>query len=278
MRRYYEISVLWHLRGALRSGDVWVENSRRFADPESYLIPKDQWKTMKAEICHALGLPVDGEARIQEHQAALHQYLLELDEKVRRKDGVRIEDKKMVISPLKAEELPASALELQGLIDDRLPQVNLCDLVIEVDSWVRYSDNFEHAGGSKMRNKDFHKCLYASILAQANNFGLEKVARITGLSYAQLAWCIHWYLRNETLQAGINDLVNYQFHQPLAQCFGGGTMSSSDGLRFPVAVKMRNSATIPKYICHENQQRRVTKQLNKGEEGRRIPGTGTEYP
>lgn len=41
--------------------------------------------------------------------------------------------------------------------------------------------------------------------------------------------------------------MNYQFHQPLAQYWGGGTMSSSDGQRFPVAVKARNSKSIPKY-------------------------------
>jgi hypothetical protein len=26
---------LWHLRSALRSGSVWVEHSRRYADPDT---------------------------------------------------------------------------------------------------------------------------------------------------------------------------------------------------------------------------------------------------
>jgi TnpA family transposase len=239
--------LLWHLRIALRSGDIWVKNSRRYADPETYLIPKQQWEKMKSETCHMLGLPEDGEVRLRQRQEELDGYLSELNSKVEKEDGIRVDEQKLVISPLKAEELPLSAIQLQELIDQRLPQVDLCDLIIEVDSWVHYSEHFQHAGGSKSRNKDFLKVLFASILAQANNFGLEKMSRITGLSYAKLAWCTHWYLRDETFRSGINDLINYQFHQPLATHFGGGTMSSSDGQRFPVAVKMKNSASIPKY-------------------------------
>ena len=42
-RRYYELCALWELRAALRAGDVWLETSRRYANPESYLIPPASW-------------------------------------------------------------------------------------------------------------------------------------------------------------------------------------------------------------------------------------------
>ena len=38
-RHYYELCTLWELRGALRAGNIWVANSRRYADPETYLTP-----------------------------------------------------------------------------------------------------------------------------------------------------------------------------------------------------------------------------------------------
>ena len=40
-RRYYELCALWELRAALRAGDVWVDGSRRYANPETYLIPRE---------------------------------------------------------------------------------------------------------------------------------------------------------------------------------------------------------------------------------------------
>jgi len=39
-RHYYELCTLWELRGALRAGDVWVASSRRYANPDTYLIPR----------------------------------------------------------------------------------------------------------------------------------------------------------------------------------------------------------------------------------------------
>lgn len=247
VRRYYEISTLWELRSALRSGDIWVENSRRHADPESYLIPKEKWPSMRADACRLLRLPENGEERIKQRQQELEDILLELDQKISKKDGVRIEDGKLILTPFKAEELPESCITLQNMISKRLPRVELTDLLIEVDSWTNFSDKFEHAGGSQSRNKEFLVDLYASILAQACNFGLSNMAEISGRSYNKLAWCTNWYIREETLQEAINTLVNFQYHQPLSQYWGGGTMSSSDGQRFPVAVKAKNTATIPPY-------------------------------
>ena len=71
IRRYYEISTLWSLRGALRSGDVWVNHSRRYADPES---PEQHLKLKQDEL------------------EALYR---ELDEKIGRGDGVTIENNKL---------------------------------------------------------------------------------------------------------------------------------------------------------------------------------------
>jgi len=247
VRRYYEIGTLWHLREALRSGDIWVENSRRYADIESYLIPEKQWPTMKKEACRILGLPVNGEEMLENHKKELKGLLNELDQKITKKDGVRVEDDELIVSRLKAEELPASVSELQNLISQRLPRVDLTSLLIEVDSWTNFTENFEHVLKKYPKTPDFLTNLYATILAPANNYGLKKMAEISGLSYPQLAWCNNWYIRKETLQAAITGLVNYQFHQPLSSHWGGGTMSSSDGQRFPVAVKARNTTIIPKY-------------------------------
>jgi hypothetical protein len=202
---------------------------------------------MRAEACRLLRLPENGEERIKQRQQELEDILLELDQKISKKDGVRIEDGKLILTPFKAEELPESCITLQNMISKRLPRVELTDLLIEVDSWTNFSDKFEHAGGSQSRNKEFLVDLYASILAQACNFGLLNMAEISGRSYNKLAWCTNWYVREETLQEAINTLVNFQYHQPLSQYWGGGTMSSSDGQRFPVAVKAKNTATIPPY-------------------------------
>jgi len=61
-------------------------------------------------------------------------------------------------------------------------------------------------------------------------------------------FCCSTYLREETLKAAVTALVNFQYHQPLAQHWGGGTLSSSDGQRFPVRGKVRNARALPRYF------------------------------
>ena len=104
----------------------------------------------------------------------------------------------------------------------RLPRIELADLLIEVDRWTGFTKHFTHAGGAKPRNPDLTRHLYATILAQACNFGLTTMAEVSDHSYRQLAWTTDWYLREETLKAAFSSLVDYQHCLPLAQAWGGG--------------------------------------------------------
>lgn len=165
------------------------------------------------------------------------------------KEGkVRLENGEIVVSPLSAEDRPESAVLLENQITKRLPRVDLADLLIEVDRWTRFSDRFEHAGGAQPRSKTLLTHLYASLLGQACNFGLEQMAQITDIPYRRLAWCTTWYLREETLKSAITAIINYHHHLPLTQCWGGGTLSSSDGQRFPVSGKVRMARALPPYF------------------------------
>jgi TnpA family transposase len=98
-----------------------------------------------------------------------------------------------------------------------------------VDGWVSYTQAFTHAGGNQTRKLDLLPTIYASLLAQSGNFGLTQMTRMSDIGYQQLLWTTNWYL-------------------PLSHLLGGGTISSSDGQRFPVAVKTANATALPKYF------------------------------
>lgn len=59
------------------------------------------------------------------------------------------------------------------------------------------------------------------------------MASSAGLASKTLGWCNTWYIREDTLREANTKLVNYQYHQPLSQLWGGGMLSFSDGQRFP---------------------------------------------
>jgi len=248
-RRYYELCALWSLRHELRVGNVWATNSRRYAEIESYLIPRSQWPRLRIEVAEMTGVPADGAAHLEEKRAELEVRLARLDRLLAEgDDAVRLRDGRVVLSPNEAEERPASAVALEREIARRIPEIDLPDLVIEVDGWTGFSETFEHAGGARRRSKDFLPHLYAALLAHACNFGLEQMAQVTDITYDRLAWCTTWYLREETLRGAFGRLVNYHHSLPLARSWGGGTLSSSDGQRFPASRKVRTATALPKYF------------------------------
>jgi hypothetical protein len=82
-RHYWELCVLLGLRDGLRSGDVFVPGSRRYADPASFLLTPEAWEPQRVEFC-----TLDGE---------------------------------LIIPQLSAEDIPAEADDLRDEMAGMLP-------------------------------------------------------------------------------------------------------------------------------------------------------------
>ena len=59
-RHYWEMCDPVALRDGLRSGDVFVPGSRRYADPVTYLYTPEQWQPRLAEFCQLVRKPRRG--------------------------------------------------------------------------------------------------------------------------------------------------------------------------------------------------------------------------
>jgi hypothetical protein len=164
-RRYYELCILWQLREALRAGNVWVPTSRRYAALETYLIPRHRWPDLRSEFCRMTGTPEDGAIRLEERERTLVARLERLDQVlVDGTDAIRVEDGALVVTPIEAEDRPATAVALENALAALLPPVDLPDLLIEVDGWTDFSSRFRHAGGASRRGGDILSPLYASLV------------------------------------------------------------------------------------------------------------------
>ena len=73
------------------------------------------------------------------------------------------------------------------------------------------------------------------------------MAELSGLSADALTWTTEWYLREQTLQPATTAIVNAHYRHPLARAWGGGTLSSSDGLRLPMRGKSLTARALSRY-------------------------------
>ncbi len=252
-RHYWELAVLYGLQGALRSGDVWVPGSRRFANPASYLIPPERWPAQRDEFLQLVGMPENCDQRLADLEHELHLALSQLEPILASGDGIaRLDtDGDLVVTPLSAEQLPPHAADLRDAAAARLPHVDLPALLIEIDRDTAFTDAFTHAGGHTHRSDELRRNLYAALLAQACNLGIAGMADASGISTETLTWTTHWYLREETIRAANTVLVNRHHRHPLARIWGGGTLSSSDGQRFPQRGKSLTARALSRYFVNE---------------------------
>ena len=200
------------------------------------------------DVCQQLDLDPTGKARLSERAQELKALLPRVDRVLDRSDGIRIEDGELIVPMDEGADVPESVQALDDQIRRRIPDVDLTDLLLEVDQWTGFSQYLTHAGGGQPRTDDLLVHQHAAMVGQGTNMGLLEMAYSASLVYDRLAWASTWYLREETLKAAVAALVNFQYRQPLAQHWGGGTLSSSDGQRFPVQGKVRTARALPRYF------------------------------
>jgi hypothetical protein len=248
-RRYYELAALWLLRQKLRSGDIYLAQSRRFSELETYFIPPKEWSLCREEVVNLTGTPIDAKLRLAERENELIVLMGQVEELLNQPDSdLREERGSLVLSPFKADEKTLELKHLAEEITSRLPRIEITDLLVEVDSWTDFSNAFEHLNLAQNNDGNSVLSLYSCLLAQACNLDFQQMATSTGLLYRRLCWFNNWYIRDETLRSANNLLIDYHYDLSLSHLWGGGMLSSSDGQRFPAKGSLRQARSLPRYF------------------------------
>jgi hypothetical protein len=146
------------LRDGLRSGDVHVPGSRRYADPASFLLTPQQWEPQRLEYCHLVGKQPTAADALALANDELHAALSDLEAQLARGGGkgeVRLgKDGEFIIPPLTAEDVPAEATALRDELAAMLPHVPIASVLVEIDARTGFTDRLVHAGGMATRPKE----------------------------------------------------------------------------------------------------------------------------
>lgn len=252
-RHYWELCVIYGIRDGLRRGDVFVPGSRRYADPAGYLIPKPEWAAHRAGFVELVATTTDPQQALAGAREELHAVVADLEAVLAGTEGpVHLDpDGELVIGKLPADPLADQAQEQLDRLVAMLPRIPLTSLMIELDGRTHFTDPLVHAAGKQARSPNLKRNLIAALLAAATNMGPTAMAQASGIPYDMLTWTAEWYLREDTLRAANTVLINYHHHLPLAQAFGTGTLSSSDGQRFPTRGKSLTARHLSRYFVEE---------------------------
>lgn len=253
-REAYTMCVLEGIGRGLQRRDVFALRSKKWGDPRNYLLPEDAWKTEKPNVCRMLNLPATAEPFIELLRSELDAAYHVTADRMHENHALRIEEEdgedKLVVTPLEAEDDPPTLKELRAKVDALMPHIDLPDVLLEVNAWTGFDDEFTHISEGSSRVDQIAISICAVLLAEACNIGFEPVVRRgnRALARSRLSWVAQNYVRHDTLRRANARLVRYQDTIPLAKEWGGGEVATVDGMRFVVPVRTINAGPNPKYF------------------------------
>jgi len=229
--RFWEVSVLFHLRDSFRSGDLWLVQSRRYGDMKQVLVPM----AAAQEEMARLTMPLDPHAWLADRKARLAAGLKRLAAAARSGTipHVSIENGTLRIERL-AADVPEEAEALILDLYRRLPVARITDILIEVDDAIGFTEAFTHLRTGAPC--DDRIGLLNVLLAEGLNLGLRKMAEASNThDYWQLSRLARWFVESEAMNQALATVVDAQGKLALAGYWGMGTSASSDGQYFPTA-------------------------------------------
>lgn len=252
--RAYTFCVLDELHTSLRRRDVFVAPSWKYADPRAGLLSGNEWETARPIICRTLSLSPTPSSALVAITKELDETYRAVASRLPDNPAVRFEgENDLVVSSLDKLEEPASLLALRAAVNERLPRVDIEEVLLEIAARTGFTDAFTHLTERSARAAELPISLCAVLLAEASNTGFEPLVRadIAALKRSRLSWVDQNYLRNDTLVAANAILVAAQNRSILAHQWGGGDVASADGMRFVVPVRTVHAAANPKYFGRE---------------------------
>ncbi len=209
--------LLWEGSG-LRRRDVYAVDFARWGDPRTRLLDGEAWEQARPDVLTALRLqdPVDAHpsdlaarldtaytvlaVRIQPPEATSGAAPLRLE--TGPDESIRIHQ-----SWLEAVPEPDTLIALRDTVERMLPRVDLPDVLLEVNAWTGYLDDFTHLGmtgqASGSRLADLATSMAAVLVAEGCNLGFAPMIKHghPSLSRRRFSHVTQNYLRSDTLTA-----------------------------------------------------------------------------
>jgi TnpA family transposase len=248
-RGIWEISLAFAARDALRSGGLFLTESRNHVSFWNLVYDDRSWQQAREQAYQRLDLPIDGQIFIAKITAEFDRAARAAQRGMPGNRFASIVDGRLKLKKRDALAISLAVRELRATIGASLPRVRIEDLLQDVDEWCRFTDAFQPLGGYLPRGTDQHRSLLAAVIAHGTNLGLAAMSQsVDTLTAEALQDTSRWFLRDATIKTANTILVNHHHGLKLSGIWGDGSRSSSDGQRFAVERRSLLGSVYPRYF------------------------------
>ena len=239
----YEAATLMMLKRSLRNGSASTRQSLSHRAPDDVLVPAAMWQRERGRLIREMGLPVSREAYLSGLQETLRQSLQSLAQAVT--DGaIFVENERLRIPRLPAEAEPAEVKALRGEIFAAIGSTQLPDVLVQLDSEVRFS--WILLGRSPHNERELYT-LYCALLALGSDLSAAEVARmVDGVPADSIGWFMRKLEEDGRLRQASDAVVTYLRGHRIARHWGEGLLASSDMMSLEATRHLWNARLDPR--------------------------------
>lgn len=248
-RRLWELALAVAIRDALRSGGLYIPESRHHVSFSNLIYDERQWAEDRASAYAQLSLFEEQDAVIAALTRQFNEVVGVATRSMNKNPFASIAGGRLKLHTRDALPISAEVKTLRGLIESSLPRVRIEDLLREVDAQTHFTRAFRPLGGYEPRSERLYPALMAALIAHGTNLGIAAMGQSAqGITVDMLQHVTRWFLREDTIKAANAALIDFHHQLPISRVWGEGIASSSDGQRFGIQQSSLLASYYPRYF------------------------------
>lgn len=238
-RASWECAVVSSLRDEIKSGNFAIRRSKKFREFKDFFDSESKWESNRAAFFKRAGLPKDPHDGVsflrKKLRSSYDKFLVSYrDNKF---TSINTETKSWSLSKDPALSLTVdqkvSLIKHKALFSQKLREIHLPDLLIEVDNQIGFSRSFMDVKSRMRPECSKVRDVLAAVLCHACNVGPYTMAKmVDGINYSRLKTISDWHMDEDRQREALAKVVNSISSLKLSKFWGEGQTSSSDGQRF----------------------------------------------
>jgi TnpA family transposase len=248
--RTWEIALGLAVRDKLRSGDLYLADSRKHSQFWNMVCDDVRWEAERERGYARLSLPSSADPALEYLELELNRVAGQARDGFATNPFAAVRNGNLKLKRPDALVIPESTVRLRHVFESSLRRVRIEHLLQDVDTQCRFTEAFRCA----RKEAPPPHVLLAALIAHGTNLGISAMGHSAeGITVDMLQSASQWFLNEETLKAANKILVDYHHRLPLAAIGGTGRRSSSDGQRFAVRQSSLLGAFYPRYFGYYDQ-------------------------
>lgn len=232
-RRYFEMCVFSHLVGELKSGDLAIEGSDRFADYRGQLL---SWAEVNAALPtygEQVGLPLGKEEFVHHVRNWLDSQAASADQSFPSNHALRIENGIPILKRSEKKQPSEAATALEKAIVERLTEVNILDILIDTEHWLNWTRSFGLLSGHESKLDHPIERYLTTVFCYGCFLGPSQTARaLQNVDRRSVSWINHRHITESNLDQAICLIINAYNRFALPKFWGSGHHVSADGTKW----------------------------------------------